>query len=279
MAMGARQTELVSVSSIETGARARSVKEEAVDKLVESMGKIGMKAPITVRYYEDRRSETAGTDDSVVLVAGAHRLEAARRLGWDKIECFVINEGDDGADDNRARMWEIAENLHRAELTVVERSEHIAEWIRLADRVSLQVATKPQGGRPEGGVRKASRELGVETTEAHRAVKVAAISDEAKEVAKEVGLDDNQSALLKVAAQPREKQADVVREIAERRASKIDADVKDRAANECAQIIAEYVPGDAWDALKANLYAAGANNIANALTNITGQSIMDKRFA
>jgi hypothetical protein len=29
-------------------------------------------------------------------------------------------------------MWEIAENLHRAELTAVERAEHINEWRVLA---------------------------------------------------------------------------------------------------------------------------------------------------
>lgn len=279
MSGGSRQTEYVSVSAIETGNRARSVKDDAVQKLIESMGKIGMKSPITVRYFAERRSEAAGTDDSVVLVAGAHRLEAAKRLGWDKIECFVVNEGEEGSDEDRARMWEIAENLHRAELTTLERSEHIAEWVRLAERISAQVAPKLEVGRPESGVSKAARDLGIERTEAQRAVKVAGLTDEAKEAAKEVGLDNNQSALLKVAAQSIERQADAVREIAERRASKIDADVKDRAANECAQIIAEYVPGDAWDALKANLYAAGANNIANALTNITGQSIMDRRYA
>jgi hypothetical protein len=28
-------------------------------------------------------------------------------------------------------VWEFAENLHRAELTVLERDEQIAKWIRL----------------------------------------------------------------------------------------------------------------------------------------------------
>ena len=60
------------------------------------------------------------------------------------------------------------------------------------------------------------------------------------------------------------------------RASKIDFDVKDRAAREVAEIIAEHVPADLWDGVKANLYAAGANSVAHALTNITGQSLMDK---
>ena len=55
----------------------------------------------------------------------------------------------------------IAENLHRAELTVQERAEHVAEWVRLTEKVSPQVGAKPQGGRPEGGIRRAARELPV----------------------------------------------------------------------------------------------------------------------
>jgi hypothetical protein len=32
------------------------------------------------------------------------------------------------------RLWEIAENLHLADLTVLGRAAHIAEWVRLAGR-------------------------------------------------------------------------------------------------------------------------------------------------
>lgn len=86
-------------------------------------------------------------------------------------------------------MMEIAENLDRAELTRLERDEHVAEWIRLAekqDEVLTQHVSKPKGGRPEGGVRAASRELGINREDARRAAKVAALSDEAKAVAKEL---------------------------------------------------------------------------------------------
>jgi hypothetical protein len=82
------------------------------------------------------------------------------------------------------RSMEIAENLDRAELTTLERDEHVAEWIRLADAVSTQVVSKPQGGRPEGGTRAAARELGVNRDDARRATKIAALSDEARVVAR-----------------------------------------------------------------------------------------------
>lgn len=92
-------------------------------------------------------------------------------------------------------MWEISENLHRAELTVLERSDQIARWAELASKV-LQLAT-PGGKQPkESGIRKAARELNKELTEVHRAVKVASLTPEAKQAAQERGLNDNQSALL-----------------------------------------------------------------------------------
>lgn len=86
-------------------------------------------------------------------------------------------------------MWEIAENLHRAELTALERDEQVTEWIKLADEVSRQVDAKPKsgkkGGRPEAGTRKAAREIGVSEPDARRAVKVASLTPEAKEAARE----------------------------------------------------------------------------------------------
>lgn len=135
-------------------------------------------------------------DKAHVLVTGAHRLEAARRLGWETIEAFETD-----ADETQAELWEIAENLHRADLTKEERDEQLARWIHLAGKqgVLSQLETKPEGGRPEGGVRLAARELGVGKDDAYRAVKVASLSDEAKEAAKSAGLQNNRKVLLDAA--------------------------------------------------------------------------------
>jgi ParB family chromosome partitioning protein len=107
-------------------------------------------------------------------------------------------------------LIEISENLHRKELDAVDRSAHIAEWVRLVDErakqqnlISRQVAakTKSRGrGRPKGGVKAASRELGLDERQVRRAEKIDSIAPEAKDAAKDAGLADNQSALLKVAA-------------------------------------------------------------------------------
>jgi ParB/RepB/Spo0J family partition protein len=190
-----RETEAIAVESIQINSRHRHAHDDAVDTLAASMRAIGLRTPITVRLMDTTDYDGVVTEGVPVLVTGATRLRAAKKLGWQKIECFVSD-----VDEIEARRWEIAENLHRAELTVQERADHIAEWVRLTDeKQSSQVATKGLGHRPRGGINDAAREIGVDKDAAHRAVKIAGISPEAKEAAKQAGLDDNQSALLKVA--------------------------------------------------------------------------------
>lgn len=174
--------ETISIESIIIPEGRRTIDEDTVQTLANSMEKIGLHTPITVRRNDDGK---------VILVAGAHRHAAASLLGWEKINCFALKCSEDEAD-----MWEIAENLHRADLTVLQRSEQIAKWVEIANRVSAQVAPKPQGGRPEGGERQAARELNIDRDEVRRAVKISKLSIEAKKAAVTAGMDDNQSAML-----------------------------------------------------------------------------------
>ena len=264
----------VAVASIVVGPRLRDLDMAAVETLAESIDAMGLRTPITLRR----------DGDALLLVAGAHRLEAAKRLGWEYIDADIVENWS----ALEARRWEIAENLHRADLTALQRDEQIAEWVRVTDEILSQVATVSPavGGRgKEGGVRAAAREIGVDKDRAHRAIKVAGLTAEAKKAAREEGLDNNQTALLAASRAAPDEQVDVLRNWrSEYRVaplpgrSKIDADVKERAAREVAEIMAEYIPGDAWDGLKANLFAAGASAIAVALTNLTGQAVMDRRF-
>ena len=81
-----------------------------------SISRIGLRTPISVRTGEQ----------GWTLVAGRHRLEACIELGMDEIP-VVAETGS----EFEARLWEIAENLHRAEPTALEGAEHISLWIRL----------------------------------------------------------------------------------------------------------------------------------------------------
>ena len=153
--------EMVDPDEIIVGERRRGLNRDTVDDLKVSIARIGLKTPISVREHGGRP----------ILIAGLHRLQACIELG---MQVFIRREEGSEAD---AQLWEIAENLHRAELTRLERDEHIVEWIRLSkERQSSQIETNEskradgKGHRPEGGVNAAARELRVERNEAHRAV-------------------------------------------------------------------------------------------------------------
>jgi ParB-like nuclease domain len=64
------------------------------------------------------------------VIAGAHRLAAARKLKWDTLECFYLK--DCTADD--AELVEIDENLIRAELTPAEAALHIGRRKAIYER-------------------------------------------------------------------------------------------------------------------------------------------------
>src|SRR5215831_589567 len=93
------------VYAIEVVAPRRIPTTEAVERLAASMRKIGLQTPITVRT---RLGDGAHYD----LVTGAHRLAAAKALGWQTIDCFVTD-----VDDPNAELWEIDENLMREEVS------------------------------------------------------------------------------------------------------------------------------------------------------------------
>ena len=171
---------------------ARPLVSERVEAIKSSIARVGQLNPIHVRRCT--RTDGPKKIDAYEIIAGGHRFEAMWQLNRETISAVVLDE-----DSVQQRLVEIAENLHRAELTALERSEQIAEWVELTGEVIGQVAQKPFGGRPEGGISAASRELGIERTEARRAVKVASLSPEAKAEAIKTGLDDKQSVLLAAA--------------------------------------------------------------------------------
>jgi ParB-like chromosome segregation protein Spo0J len=202
----------INVQDIETGGRLRPLSPKGIAKLKESISTIGLQTPITVR----QDLETGVYH----LISGMHRLKAMQELGIEFIEAFITEW-----DEIKARKWEIAENLHRADLTKLQRDKQIAEWIRLTgdDLQSAQVEpveTKRadgRGHRRQSGVKAAARELGIDRNEAQRAVKVDKITPEAEQAIIEAGLDNNHSALLAVAAVEPELQCAKVIELSEHR--------------------------------------------------------------
>ena len=173
----------VGLDEIVVGHRLRAgVNQEAVSRLVDSIERVGLRTPISVRHVEEWTDPDTGEQVSgaLELVAGRHRLEALRRLGATTAPVVMVQ------DETEARLWEISENLHRAELSPVERAEHIDEWRRLTVEKGLQ-SVDPAGGRQphdRGHVKTAST-LSVSTATVHRAEKIAALPKDVRDTARE----------------------------------------------------------------------------------------------
>ena len=67
------------------------MQSDKVRLIADSMNKIDLKTPITVKKCKT----------GVRLVAGLHRLEAAKLLGWKKIKTVQMSGG-----KTNARIWE-----------------------------------------------------------------------------------------------------------------------------------------------------------------------------
>ncbi len=185
--------ERIAVEDVKAIGKHREVDPEKVKSLAASMStKVGLRTPITVSRIKKGFGTTA-----FALVAGVHRLEAAKTLGWEHIDAFIMLEGT----ETDARIWQLMENLYRAELTPLQRADHVAELVQLFqdDEKGVQVA-HPGGQQPhDRGISRAAKILGFTREEVRRSQAIAGISEEAKEKAKEIGLDKKQSALLKIA--------------------------------------------------------------------------------
>lgn len=170
-------THPISVIAVPDGRR--TLNDDVVQRLMNSIERIGLKTPPTVRIVDG---------EPPVLVSGHHRLEACRRLGWPDIPVLVMD-----GDDVQARLWEISENLHRSELSPVERAEQIDEWRKLTADGLRQVAANPQGGRPATtGSRTTARDLGVSETTVRRSATIASLPEETRQKARDEGWTQKQ---------------------------------------------------------------------------------------
>ena len=89
----------IPINKIKINPGRRDTKPRYVEELARSITAVGLLHPITI-------------DQDNTLIAGLHRLEAAKLLGWSEIECTVSS-----ADGLQAELAEIDENFVRAELS------------------------------------------------------------------------------------------------------------------------------------------------------------------
>jgi hypothetical protein len=273
------------INKISPRSDARAINAETIVGLAESIANVGLINPIRVRV--------AG--DGWEVIAGVHRLEACKSLGLVEIAADVVTD-----DDLHAELAMIDENLCRAELTPSDRARQTARRKAIYEELNPETANgSNQHSRPDDAAERFTADTAKATGVSERIVQLNAergekVLTEVLDLIKGTSLDTGTyldklkkmpgSEQFKAATRDlaflnqRDRQAERQKAETAKR-SKIQGDVKARAAKEVADIIAEHVPSEWWDAVKSNLYAAGAANIAHELTNITGQSVMDRGAA
>lgn len=113
----------VKVEEIDTKGRLRPVSEAGVAALMASIDETGvMKDAIHVRQKKN------GT---LALIAGGHRLEAAKRLGWTEIEAKVWTD----VTDDWSRLMEIDDNIAGAELSPLDTAVFLAARKRVYEKL------------------------------------------------------------------------------------------------------------------------------------------------
>lgn len=202
-----RQILSLPLDLVEVGERLRPVDADYVALIAASMAERGQDTPITVA--------TADAAGRHRLIAGGHRVAAARALGWAKIEALVSD-----ADELHAKLQEIDENLIRRELSALDRAVFLAE--RKAIYEALNPAAKRGGDRrgtkrtslsvwSEAFAKSTAEKLGVDERSVRRAIARAALPADIRAAIATHPVSESGAELDKLLAQP----ADVQRRVVE----------------------------------------------------------------
>ncbi|AUG53904.1 ParB/RepB/Spo0J family partition protein [Thalassospira marina] len=208
-------SQMIEISAIEVGERLRAVDADYVTVLAESMRQSGkVLQAIAVRKFFKK----GDLHPSYSLMAGAHRLEAAKLAGMTEIPAEVH----DNLSDLQARLFEIDENLLRHELNPLDRA------VFLAERKSVYEALHPEtknggdkGNQHTGGKKRqsdtmsfsqdAAEKTGLNPRTIERAVAIARkISPEIRKSLAGTAFSKNQNELLLLAKQEPAQQAKIV---------------------------------------------------------------------
>lgn len=184
----------------------READQDAVQKLADSISKVGLINPITV-------------DQEYTLIAGLHRLEAAKRLGWTEIKCTVSN-----LSGLLAELAEIDENLVRRDFDCVDEGEQLARRKEIYEMLHPETRRGKRNGQTSktdtGSVletksfaQDTAEKIGVTPRTVERKVQIAKnLTPEAKGIVKrnDIGFKN----ALKLSRLPPEQQEDAATQLA-----------------------------------------------------------------
>ena len=106
----------------------RRLDTDHVRELADSIRELGLLNPVTI-------------DSENTLIAGMHRLEAARQLGWSDVECTVSSLG-----GLQAELAEIDENFVRNDLSAVEYGDMLLRRKEIYEMLHPETKATYDGG-------------------------------------------------------------------------------------------------------------------------------------
>ena len=205
----------------------RKVDADKVADLAKSIESLGLLQPIVVR-------------EDYTLVAGNHRLEAVKLLGWESIDANVVS-----LDDLRAELAEIDENLSRNEGTTLQRGNDFKRRKEIYEALYPETKHGASGQRGSGAGKTISKneknsfsedtakKVGKTTRTIEQEVRIAKnITPEVQEMIEadeESPLADSKTDLLALASIPQEQQMNAAKTMM-RMADSDDSTARDRAA-------------------------------------------------
>jgi hypothetical protein len=172
----------------------RHIDNTKVKQLAESIGMFGLRHPITI------------SEDNV-LISGAHRIAAMKVLGKKTIRAEVLP-----VSGVMARILTIEENLIRADLTLMEQAEHLAErnrlLLELGERTSDGQHVNPRGKgarssaelSPIKSTKDFADEMGIAARTLQERMQIAnSIDQAARDKLRDTEISDNKSELIRLA--------------------------------------------------------------------------------
>ena len=181
----------IAIEKIVAGTHRRALKD--LKALASSIEDVGLLNPITVRV----------DGKGYRLIAGYHRLEACKAIGWLEIDATVVD-----LNDLEAELAEIDENLCRHDLTVQDRALLNERKVNLL--LALHPETQTAAGRPKansdtvtGLHRKVANESGQSERGVKRDLQIARdIAPDVHETLRDTPVADSTTDLLTIARHP-----------------------------------------------------------------------------
>lgn len=266
------------IDLIDVRQRLRALDERQVEAIARSVEIVGLLHPIVV--YPRKVIRDHISVDGYGLVAGAHRLEAVRRLGHTEIAAQVVS-----LSELERQLAECDENLCGTQLTAAERAlftKRRKEAYEALHPETKHGATLRQGSSSpsrklcDSGADRFTADTAARTGQSERKVQLDAergsrVADEVLEKVRQTPLDKGTflDSLKKVplAEQPAYVEQQL-REAAETPRRRQPEPATPDPVQEAAEFLVEVVGSEHWNRLEKHLRAAGASRLADKLAKL-----------